>query len=248
MTFDIGRVIGRTFAALGANPAVFFGLSFLVFGVAGTGSTYAVTTATQDIALGESEGSLAFLLLGGAYLASLVCSTIAQAAIIFAAIEYYAGRRASITASLSQAIPHILPLLAIYVLYAVGLAAGMILLIIPGIILWVLWSVVIPVRVAERTGILGSFSRSRKLTKGNRWSVFGLFIIYIMGVTVFSVGAGVLGLTPAPGNLGVMAIVGGLFVNTLLGAVMASGLASLYHELRTLKEGSPADEVVEVFS
>ncbi|WP_348640382.1 ATP-binding cassette domain-containing protein, partial [Mesorhizobium sp. M2D.F.Ca.ET.226.01.1.1] len=63
---------------------------------------------------------------------------------------------------------------------AVGAGIGLVLLIVPGIILWLGWSMAVPVLIQERLGVFGSMSRSRVLTKGNRWSLFGLFLILII--------------------------------------------------------------------
>lgn len=57
---------------------------------------------------------------------------------------------------------------------------AMLALIVPGIILWLGWSMSVPVLIQERRGVFGSMSRSRALTKGNRWSLFGLFLILVI--------------------------------------------------------------------
>ena len=43
----------------------------------------------------------------------------------------------------------------------------------------VAWIVAAPAQVVERTGVFGAFSRSAELTRGHRWPIFGLLVIYL---------------------------------------------------------------------
>ena len=88
--------------------------------------------------------------------------------------------------------PVLLPLMAVSVLFAIGLTIGFVLLIIPGLILLVMWSVVAPVTVLERPGVFAAFGRSRELVRGNGWNVFGVIAIVALAVLIISVLVGVL--------------------------------------------------------
>ena len=66
-----------------------------------------------------------------------------------------------------------LPMVALTILWILGLLVGYILIIIPAIILATMWSVAAPALVAERLNPIAAFGRSRALTKGIRWPVFG---------------------------------------------------------------------------
>src|SRR6185312_4906291 len=83
------------------------------------------------------------------------------------------------------------PLAAVSILFGVALAIGFILLIIPGLILMVIWSVVAPVTVLERPGPFAAFGRSRELVRGNGWQVFGVIVIVFLAVAAISLGVGV---------------------------------------------------------
>jgi len=85
---------------------------------------------------------------------------------------------------------------------------GLILLIIPGIVLLVWWSVYQPVIVVQKLA-WGSLSGSRSLVKGNGWSVFGLALILI--VLVFITGAV---------SLALGALIGGAFGIALVGIAL----------------------------
>ncbi len=96
------------------------------------------------------------------------------------------GRRDhSIGGLLRSVEPVLLPLMAVSVLFGIGVAIGFVLLIIPGLILLVIWSVVAPVTVLERPGVFAAFGRSRELIRGNGRPVFG--VIVVVGLTVIVV-------------------------------------------------------------
>ena len=61
--------------------------------------------------------------------------------------------------------PVLLALLGVSILFGVGVGIGFVLLIIPGLILLVMWSVVAPVTVLERPGVFAAFGRSRELVR-----------------------------------------------------------------------------------
>jgi hypothetical protein len=82
------------------------------------------------------------------------------------------------------------PLVAVSILFGIGVAVGFILLIIPRLILLVIWSVVAPVTVLERPGVFPAFRRSRELVRGNGWNVFGVIVIVFMIVFLISIVAG----------------------------------------------------------
>ena len=97
---------------------------------------------------------------------------------------------------------------------------------------------------------MGSFERSAELTRGRRWSVFGLFVIY--AIFMFAVGL----VFEAPGQfLLVMSDAGALLYygvispieTALLRMIGAAGVAALYVELRQLKEGIGVDALAAVF-
>ncbi len=53
---------------------------------------------------------------------------------------------------------------------------------IPGLILFTLWSVAAPVVVLERPDVFAALRRSRQLVSGNGWQVFAVIIIVVVVV------------------------------------------------------------------
>ena len=99
------------------------------------------------------------------------------------------------------------------ILAGLGIAAGLLLLIVPGLILLTWWALIAPAIVLENKGIFDSFGRSRELVRGNGWSVFGILIITYLLTSVIS---GVIRaiFTPLPNYLGayIADVVGGAIV------------------------------------
>jgi hypothetical protein len=90
--------------------------------------------------------------------------------------------------SIGETLAHIRPRLNTLalagILAALGITLGFILLIVPGFFLLTIWSLIIPVIVLEGSGVMDSFGRSRELTSGNRWGVFGRIIVTVLIVGI----------------------------------------------------------------
>jgi hypothetical protein len=144
------------------------------------------------------------------------------------------GRRDHSIGQLLRSVePVFWPLVAVGILAAIGLGIGFILLIIPGLILLVLWSVVAPVTVLERPGILAAFRRSRELVRGNGWNVFGVIVLVFVIVFVISIVAGL----AASGLGSVGRALVQWAVNSAIAPVTALSAAVLYFSLRGTHAG-----------
>jgi len=62
----------------------------------------------------------------------------------------------------------------------IGVGIGFVLLIVPGIILGLMWSLTIPVAVLEDKGLRDATSRSAELTKGNPRRIFMIYFLFIV--------------------------------------------------------------------
>ena len=133
---------------------------------------------------------VALLVLSGASVAVAilfwVLSVLYQGMVVELVEGVQSGRSDHSVGDLLRSVePVLLQLLAVSVVFGLGVAIGFVLLIIPGLILLVTWCVVAPVTVLERPGVFAAFRRSRELVRGNGWPVFG--VIVLVGVTVFVV-------------------------------------------------------------
>lgn len=86
----------------------------------------------------------------------------------------------SITETFRAVQPRIWALLGAGILAALGIAVGLVLLIVPGLLLLTWWSLVVPVVVLEQRAVLESFGRSRELVRGHGWTVFGVVVVTVL--------------------------------------------------------------------
>ncbi|MND70490.1 hypothetical protein [uncultured Brevundimonas sp.] len=243
--FDLGRVIQRTFTSISQNAVVFFGAAALLVGVpsvlAAFGQGDMLTTASGSSFLFVAFGTVLYLV--GLY--------ILQGVVVKAAVNGFHGKTTSFDSALGVGIQMFLPLLGLGIVAGLGMILGYFLLIVPGVMLTVLWSVAAPAVVVEKRGIMEGLQRSRDLTRGYRWPVFGLLVIYL--VLSWIVGGAIGGLNLALGgsfdaspNLSLNLITTPI-VNVLSGVVASAGVASLYYELRTAKEGAGPEDLASIF-
>jgi uncharacterized membrane protein len=166
------------------------------------------------------------------------------AVIVFGALRYLQGNRAGILACLGQGFHRLPAIFGIAVLTTILVMIGMILVIVPGIIIALMICLAIPVLMVENPGITGSLKRSRALTKGYRWHLFGLFLLAFVITTIVNV------VGPMPFNM-VLPEVVGLVVSALIQlfttVFLAVLLAVTYHDLRVAKEGVSTAQIAAVF-
>lgn len=254
---SVGRVIQRAFSAFRQNPAVILGLAFLVGAVPGLLLSYLFIKLGFFTPGGLRSGAFSFRALMGATLVStmigIVIAALVQGALTRAVITASEGRRATFAESISTGLRVVLPLIGLGIVFAVGVALGFVLLVVPGIILLLMWAVAVPTLVVERVGIFDALRRSAELTKGSRWRILGLYVVLVIIYWVFEAVIGVVGLkmygslAAASGfTLGnvIASIILGTVSNTLWGTIQPS----LYVELRQAKEGDSAERLAEVFA
>jgi hypothetical protein len=237
---DIGRVIQELFSVLGRNFKT-FGLLALIL----TGIPAAVLYGLQMSVLTAADPTQPFgprfgwsVLLG---IVSALFGVILQTTIIYGTVNDLNERRVSVGDALGAGLRLFLPIIGLAILMGLGIGLASILLIVPGIILAIAWCVAVPAYVIEQTGIMGAFGRSAALTRGNRWRIFGLFLLYIVAALVIELVLGVIGRLTGFAMIGRVPILTLLIVAPLIQIISAliasTGAAVLYVELRRLRDG-----------
>jgi hypothetical protein len=241
--FEIGRVFTRTFGVIGANLVPFLALAILFQAVPAAlvslGTFYAKAHTGADLSLVRDAVMLVRVALG----------YVLTAAIVRGAIVDLDGRKASLGDCLSMGLRYAAPALVVALITMLGYFVGLILLIVPGVILMLAWSVATPVLVIERKGVFGSLSRSAELTRGHRWSMLGLYVCMGLLMIVLSLPCGlVTGIVSAmtPGNL-VPALIFSSLVSAVEAMFIAVALTAAYTELRGSREGVGVAELASVF-
>lgn len=73
------------------------------------------------------------------------------------------------------------------VLFKIVVIAGTVALVIPGIIFSLMFALVIPIAVIERTPTFEAFSRSSSLTKNYRWQIFVTYFLFSLVIIVVTI-------------------------------------------------------------
>lgn len=239
---DIGRVISDTFKVLGRNFVTFAILSGVLVGLPSV-----LMLVLQPFAADAQNLRFGPGIFFG-WLVALVTGAILQGALVYGTIQDLNGQRASLGDIVATGLRSFLAVIAVSILFAIALMLGIVLLIVPGIMIACAWCVAVPALVADRTSIFDAFRRSAELTRGNRWRIFGLLVIWIIAVMLLS---GVVGVISGPGAAAGALSPAGLIVNfvyaTLSGLIGAAGTAVLYVELRRAREGMGPQWLAEVF-
>jgi hypothetical protein len=205
-----GAVISRIWGIYRDQFPVLIGIGLILFGLE---FVLLLLIPGSTLALG-----ILFIALGVLY----------QGIVVELVQDIQDGRRDHSVGELIRSVePVFWPLVAVSILFGLALAIGFILLIIPGLIAMVIWSVVAPVTVLERPGPFAAFGRSRELVRGNGWQVFGVIVLVFLAVAVISIAAGLL--AAGLGSLG-RALVQWA-INAALAPVTALSASVLYFEL-----------------
>lgn len=180
--FRISRVVSQTFN-------VYFGrfFSFTFIGAAVYAPLFLLLALNPAETIEDQSIQGAIFIFFYFFVASL-----ATAIIVHAAFQHMRDGAFSLGASVATALRRLLPLVALSILWMLGVTLGFMLLIIPGFIVLVMWCVIVPCCVVEKTGPIRSFGRSRELTKGVRWKLLGLFFVTFLISTLLSIGSNAL--------------------------------------------------------
>lgn len=246
----IGSVIGNAFGVMTGNPLTVFGIAFIFGALPQALINYFIQfdlAAERDAQIGMA----AIYLLS--VVAFVLCSALAQSALVRATSAYLDGRTALIGECIATGIAKVLPLIGATILLVLGFLLGFLLFVIPGIILLLMWAVTIPALVEEDVGALEAFGRSRYLTKGSRWRIWFLMIIVAVITWLLSaltaipgIIAGVNDASGPTASLGAIAIAA--LTSTLATALWSTMITALYFALRERREGLRSDRLADVFA
>jgi hypothetical protein len=249
---SIGRIFSRAFGVMGANPGVVFGVALVIGAVPQI--LYGMFVGA-NLAMSQPFSPAAILGSMIVFLISMVSRSLVTGCITRATVAYSQGQRVSLGDCLRVAFARILPVIGVSLLLGIAVVLGFVLLIVPGVILAVMWSVAVPVTIEERTGVFGAFARSRELTSGARWKIFGLFLLILL----IGLGIGLLAVLLSTAATGVSymnplvmmsagAIAVNVIVSTISAAIWSTLQTSLFVELREWKDGPLDAKLSDIFA
>ena len=254
---EVGRVFERAFGAVKTNPAVILGIALVVGAVPNLLVTVAFSQlgamSPQAMVTGAISPAAFFSVIIVSMVFSMVIGALVQGALTRATVAAAEGNRVSFGDSLATGLRVLLPLIGLAIISSIAVGFGFLLLIVPGVILMLMWSVAVPVLVAERKGVFDSLGRSSELTKGAKGRIFGIFIVVFIAYGIASTVLGIVGLTGfsaanAASGPTVLSLVGNVIGGTLLNAAWGTVQPALYVELRQWKEGTSVEALEAVFA
>lgn len=237
--FRVGNVINRATNVLFANFTFFFVVAVIT-------TLPSVAFQSWETSL-ESETVLDFVTARGAFLVALIflflMSAIGEAIILVGALQYLHGEPVRPGEALRQGLAKSFPLLGLVILYTLAVGIGAVLLIVPGVFLMVIWSIVVPACVVEGLGPIASMNRSRNLTKGHRWKIFGTLAAI---VTIEIVGDEIIEVMLSPAGNNTTVAISALWQG-ICSAFWHCVTLMIYHDLRVAKEGISSEQIAAVF-
>ena len=221
---DIGAILSRVFQYYREQAGVLLPAALIIF----------VPIALIAGALVAAGGGIVAVL--GVILVSAVANAFYQATVVEAVRDIQDGKRDLDMGGLFRSALQVLgPVLVAAILLGLGIAIGLVLLIVPGLILMTIWAVTIPTVVLERKSAIEALGRSRELVKGHGWQVFAVVIILAI---LQEIARRIL--IAIFGGIGdfVGGAIGSLIGNVLFAPLTAIAATVLYLELRRVKEGT----------
>jgi hypothetical protein len=202
----------------------------------------ALAVAVHQVGDPQENGGSLFLLELVFIVVSLVASAVATAAAYRLVADAYLGRPVDPDASLRFGLRRLPSVLWVSLLSGLGLFAGFIFFLVPGIYFAVAWAVAIPVLLAENRRGSAALGRSRALVRGRWWPCAGVLVLaFLLEVIVtYSIILGVGRIAGGGGNDSVLFIergVASLIASTLVLPFKVAVTTVLYIDLRVRKEG-----------
>lgn len=251
-TVDFGQVFSDAFAALRQNWATYLILAVVFVGLPAAAATWEVEHLVAQNVLSRANPAGAFAI---GYLRALPVTLVGfvlQGAVITGATASFNDRRASFSDCLMAGLRNWPVLLLLNIVRGAPILAGYVLFIVPGVILNLVWYVAGPVQVLEGGSPLAALRRSADLTRGRRWSMFGLSIVlnvfgFIIGLAAGFIGGFIVGFMKPFGVHGVSAQILAYPLTYVAAYPLGSAVAAAIYRQLSGGEG-PTDALVQVFA
>lgn len=204
-----------------------------------------LATADPDAPLDEVLGPIlgAYAVLGIGSILSSLGTVVVQASSIAALAQAYQGESPDWQMSLRAGFRRFLPVLGALVVTWLVAGLGLLLCLIPGVLLYTMWSVAPAVVVAERSGPLTALRRSWNLVRGRLWPVLGAivlaYILYFVASQIIGLAASTFAFADAAAGVVsfLPSVIATALVSVLAGPFLAALITIIYFDLRVRKEG-----------
>jgi hypothetical protein len=242
---SIGELLDRTFSLYRSHFGLFVGIFAL---------PYLVVLAYQCVGLIFQSPSrqLSNMLITlmwslGALLLTFVVSAASHAATVIAVSNLHLDRPASVADSFAKVKGNFLGVMVLSFIVSLVSFIACFAFLVPGILLFIMWSVAVPVKVLENQGIFDSMSRSMELTKGSRGRIFVIALLILLLVFAVSslfqwpilIAAGFSirgGLQRMSAGWQLALLATSFISRSLVGALATIALSLVYYDQRVRKE------------
>lgn len=244
---SVGEILSQSFNLYSARFAQFF-IPFLVAGLVNEAFSTAVDWyfplppspepgAPLEVLLQWFYSFLAALIaaLALTFILSWIVSTIAEGVIIKCASDILERGDARIRESFNFTISRLPSLLAAGIITGILIALGLICFILPGVILGVMFSLVVPVIIVERMGALESLARSRRLVS-KRWGK--TFILLLLISITILIASWIVDVIISPFSSALSSIISGVII-ALIEPILPIVMTFLYYSM-IVKESLPS--------
>lgn len=170
---EAGELMDEVFDLYKKNFRLFFGIAILLDLPVG-----ALLVAAPD----NNTGASAWINILNA-----VATFITTGALVYAAMERYLGRPATVIGAYRVGLRRALKMAGAALIAGLAASVGLLLLVVPGVLV-ALWSMLVaPIVVLENRGGTGALERARQLSSGQLWRVFFLSMSLLFVILVFTI-------------------------------------------------------------
>ena len=228
---SVGGILGESWQLYTRFFTRFFVIALVVYLIVN------LLNAAVSTAFGHGAG-IAVLLALITMVVSLVGTFWLEGALVFAVDDVRDGRIDTTVGQVFERVrPYLGTLIVAGILAGLGIAVGLVLLIVPGLVLLTWWCLIVPVVVLEGRRVGESFTRSRELVEGHGWTVFGVVVITAI---LTAIASGIIQAIFSFLGSFLRYWIGGAIASAIVGPFFAVALTLMYFRLRELREGTAA--------
>jgi len=246
-SLGIGSIIGESFSILFGHflqvVIVAFVPSLLGFLVSGALIGFNAALGIEPPQFTSAASTVAFAFSS---IINIVVYSLTTALLVQLAYDAKLQRPVQLGRYFGPALGSLVPLAVLSIVAGILVGIGAMLLLIPGLWLYAVFSVMAPAVVIERVGFRG-LGRSAALTKEYRWPIIGSLVLAAILIVIINMIAGVLiGLIVSAGGT-ILAVILFAALSTIGAGLLSIMIALIYARLREIKEGVSVDQIASVF-
>ncbi len=245
--FGVGTVISDTFSIFFRKIHIVLLLGFIPALVDVVLSLWLFDSSFETTPAADIDWAAFWPAFAGLVLVSMVAVAFTSAMVIQFAYDTKLNRPAQIGRYFASAFNNLPAIAILSIITGILTIIGWVMLVVPGIWLYAVFSVVVPAIVIDRAGF-GAIGRSAELTKNYRWPIVGALILIVLCIFLFAAAIGfVFGLALLSFDSQ-----GAEIISESIGSAIGYGwtgvaIAMIFARLKEIKEGVSVSDLADVF-